>query len=74
MTRLSDHQAHAASMQSLARPVTEVPCVLIVRLRLEQLDEVFWGRGWDEFASAAWEIWEVGRAALLGMLVVEDGK
>lgn len=66
--RIADHQAEATAMQALGRPVTEVPSPLLVGMRLAQLDEVFWGRDWQEFVASAWGIWETSRAALVGML------
>jgi hypothetical protein len=65
-------QSHAASMQSLARPVTEVPCALIVRMRLAQLDSVFWDNEWGELAPAVFWRWERCRAELVGQLVVAE--
>lgn len=71
-TRIAAHQAEAEAMQLLAQPVTEVPSVLIVGMRLAQLDWVFFGREWDEFAPPAYDIWEDCRAALVGQLAVAE--
>lgn len=65
--RIAAHQAEAEAMQLLAQPVTEVPLVLIVGMRLAQLDFVH-ERDWQEFKTEADVIYEAARAALVGQL------
>jgi hypothetical protein len=66
--RTAAHQLAALAMQKLAHPLTEVPALILVQMRLAQLDDVFWRRKWEEFASSAYDIWEASRARLTAQL------
>lgn len=70
MSRDADHQTAATAMQRLASPLTHVPVLQLIDVRITALDDVFWGREWDRFASSAWDAWEASRAALMGQRAV----